>query len=126
MIIKYDNFINEFYTGKYASAGFKLSDPKDKYDFELNIKANPENDIIVKDILKKFNIAYDDVNIIPQENTELDGEKVKISFLTYNKYEAGSIVNSIVNEFIKKEIPIDINTIKLEPQVKHEKRKIGF
>jgi len=126
MIVKYDNFINEFYTGKYAAAGIKFSDPSDKYDFNINIKADPDNNNIIKDILLKFNIAYDGVEITPEENLELDGEKVNIKFLSYNKYEASSIINSIVNELIIKKIPIDIDSIKLEPINKVEKKPMGF
>jgi hypothetical protein len=126
MIKKYEEYIKEFYTGRYSAAGIKFSDPSDKFDFNINIEANPDNYRILREILLKYNIAYDDIKITPEENLKDDGEKVNIKFLSYNKYEASSIIDSIISELIKKKIPIDIGTITLEPINAKEKRKIGF
>lgn len=126
MIVKFDNFINEWYTGKYTYTGFKTDEPNIKYNFNIDIKMNTENEEIIKDILNKYNISYDKLELRNVKNEDEDAHNINLVFKSYNKYEASSILSSVLYEFIKKEILFDPSTIKLEEENKPEKRKIGY
>lgn len=126
MITKFDNFINEWYLGPYSSVGFKVSEPSTKYNFNIDIKMDSNNEEIIKNILKKYNITYDNLNIEDIKSDDVDGHKVNLTFRSYNKYEASAILNSVIKELIKNEIPFDPTSVDVKEEDKPEKRKIGY
>lgn len=146
MITKFDNFLNEFYVGPYKSAGFKNSEPSDKFNFNITMKYKPENEELVKNILAKYEIPYDKLNLektqieknIPTPKKKffsrkkdtpepkLDIQKLDLTFLSYNEYEAGSIINTLLNDLHKSGVVFDPASIKIEPLEKIVKKPIGF
>lgn len=126
MITKFNNFINEWYLGPYSAAGFKTNEPTAKYNFTIDIKMDPKNEKILKDILKKYNISYDKLELKNIEDGNEEGHNVNLIFRSYNKYEASAILNSVMTELIEKEIMFDPTSIKFKEEDKPEKRKIGY
>ena len=139
MITKFNNFLNEFYVGPYKSAGFKNSEPSDKFNFNLTMKYKPENEELVKTILTKYNIPYDKINLeksqiskpkkkrfFSKEEPKLDIQKLDLTFLSYNEYEAGSIINTLLNDLHNNGVIFDPASIKIEPLEKIVKKPIGF
>ena len=127
MITKFDNFINEWYLGPYSATGFKLTEPSTKYNFNIDIKYDEKNEKNVKEILNKYNIEYDilDMQKTKYDNNE-DVHKINIIFKSYNKFEATSILNSIIKELINKNILFNPNSIKIKEENETEKKKIGY
>lgn len=124
MQTQFDNFINEFYTGKYASAGFKSGEPTNEYEFNVDIKYDTDNeDIIKKDILSKYNITYKNMSLERFGDTQ----SLNLKFFSYSNYEAASIVTTILDELVEKEIPFDSRTIDVPTLRKEDRTKVsGF
>jgi hypothetical protein len=128
MITKFYNFLNE-YTGPYRSAGFKLQKPEDRFKFNIFIKYGPKNEKIIKNILSKYDIYYDVLKLYKadtESGDSPDAQKLDLTFLSYNEYEAGSIISSILFELNKNSVAFDPTTIEVNPLNKTEKKPIGF
>ena len=126
MITKFDNFINEWYLGPYSSTGFKTNEPTTKYNFTIDIKMDTKNEEIIKNILKKYNITYNKLELKNIEVGDEKGHNINLVFNSYNKYEASAILNSVMKELIENKIPFDPESIKFDEEDKPEKRKIGY
>jgi len=124
MLTQFDNYINEFYTGKFASAGFKSNEPTNEYDFSVDIKYSKENeDKIKNDILSKYNIPYNDLSFERFGDTQT----LKLKFLSYSNWEAASIVTTFLDELVDHEIPFDSRTIDVPTLRKEDRTKVtGF
>jgi hypothetical protein len=108
MVTKFDNFLNEFYTGTYASAGFKTSEPTDEYEFTVDIEYDPKNEEIIKNnILSKYNIPYNDFSLKHVSNAQ----ELKIKIISYNKWEASSIISTLLDSLHKNDIAFDPRSI---------------
>jgi len=124
MITKFEIFLNEWYTGPYAASGFKSSEPTEKFNLELDIKFESKNKEKIEEILKKYNIPYENLNI---EKEGFKTQKVKLQFKSYNRYEANSILNTFIKELIDNQIMFDPQSIKGDSEEeKIEKNPIGF
>jgi hypothetical protein len=106
---------NEFYTGPNAAVGFKRSEPKNIFSLDVIIKYDSWNEEIIQGILKKHNISYDDLSL-KKEGEE--GQRFKLNFLSYNEYEADSIITIILNELGEKEIGIDPRSVEVSPEIR--------
>ena len=108
MVTKFDNFLNEFYTGKYSSAGFKINEPIDEYEFTVDIEYDPKNEEIIKNnILSKYNIPYNDFSLKHVSNAQ----ELKIKIISYNKWEASSIISTLLDSLHKNDIAFDPRSI---------------
>ena len=120
MIKKYIEFLNEFYIGPNATAGFKTSEPTDNFTLDVTIKYDPWNEELIQGILKKHNISYNNMSLEKDDSGFL-GKKtqtLKLNFLAYNEYEAASIINSILMELGEKQVAIDPQSIEVSPEIK--------
>jgi len=106
---------NKFYNGPNASAGFKRSEPTSNFSLDVVIKYDSWNEEIIQDILKKHNISYKDLYL---KKDGKDGQRFKLNFLSYNEYEADSIITVILNELGEKQIGIDPRTVEVSPEIK--------
>jgi len=133
MIIKFIEFITEFktYTGPFSTVGFKTNEPTEKYTLNVDIKYDENNENIIKNILNKYNIPYDDLKLKRDEDLfrRSNVQKFKIDFLSYSGLEAQSIIVSMLQELEKSNIHIDTESIKISPEpevIKKERKPIGF
>jgi len=123
MIIKFTNFLNEFYTGPFSAAGFKLHEPSNKFNFNLNIKYKPENEELIKNILAKYDIPYDELNFKKQNRRS---QKLDLTFLSYNRLEAVAIINSILSDLAENSVTFDKSSVKFKEIDDSQKGLIGF
>jgi len=127
MIIKYKDFVNEWYTGPYATAGFKSSEPTEKFTLNFNIKYDKNNIKILRNILKKYDIPFDQMEIGNDQDKNFKMQKINLIFKSYNNYEASSIVSSILKEISDNQIMIDPTSIVGGTKDQQTERKlIGF
>jgi len=124
MLTQFDNYINEFYTGKFASAGFKSGEPTNEYEFTVDIKYGTKNEEkIKKDILSKYNISYNDFSLERFGDTQT----LNLNFLSYNNWEASSIITTFLDELSEQEIPFDTRTIDVPTLRRGDRTKVtGF
>lgn len=135
MIIKFDEFLNEFhsYSGPNATLGFKYSEPTNEYSLTLTTKYVENLEDIVKSILDKYNIPYKNIKIDIGYSKSLFSKTrpilqvVKIDFLSYSGYEAYSIINYILSELSKNNIYYNPNNIIIHPDIlPHKKNVLGY
>lgn len=124
MIITFRNFLNEYtaYSGPFGTTGFKYSEPSKKISMNVELKYETRNDDIVKDILNKYNIPYDNYRL-KKPLYGGDIHTLSLRFLTYSDLEAVSIINTIITELQKNRIMFDPTTLEVEPNIEILKRK---
>ena len=126
MITKFKKFLNEWYTGPFAASGFKMTEPSDRFTLNFNIKYDKDNIKILKNILKKYDIPFDQMEIAKDIDEDFEIQKINLTFKSYNNFEANSIVNSIIKDLAENQIMFDPTSITGGPKEKPEKRPIGF
>lgn len=114
MIKKYSEFLNEFYIGPNATAGFKTSEPTDNFTLDVMMKHDPWNEELIQEILKKYNVTYTDLSL----KGEGGNQRLKLNFLAYNEYEAAAVINAILKELGDKQVNIDNSTINVSSEIK--------
>lgn len=122
MITKFQSFLNEWYTGPYAATGFKTSEPSSKFTLNINIKYNKDNIKILKNILKKYDIPFDQMEVAEDKDEDIKIQKINLKFKSYNNYEASSIVSTFVKELQENQIMFDPTSISGGPEDQHEKQ----
>jgi hypothetical protein len=126
MITKFHNFLNEWYTGPYSATGFKVTEPTEKFTLNFNIKYDKNNIKILKNILKKYNIPFDQMEIAKDKDEDFEIQKVNLTFKSYNDYEASAIVSSIIKELQENQIMFDPTSIGGGPKEKPQRKQIGY
>lgn len=132
MIIKFDDFLNEFhsYSGPNATLGFRYSEPTNEYSLSLTVKYVENLEDIVKNILSKYNIPYKDIKIDIGYSKSLFSktrpltQSLKIVFLSYSGNEAYSIIDIFVKELYNSGIQFNQNSIIISPDILHRKKII--
>lgn len=132
MIIKFDDFLNEFhsYSGPNTTLGFRYSEPKNEYSLTLTTKYVENLEDIVKSILDKYNIPYKNIKIDIGYSKSLFSktkpitQTVKIEFLSYSGSEAYSIIDIFLMELNNKGVQFNQNNISVTPELLQRRKKI--
>jgi hypothetical protein len=126
MFTNFEDFLNEWYTGPYAATGFKSSEPTERFTLNFTIKYDQNNIKTLKNILKKYDIPFDQMEITKDKDDDFDIQKINLTFKSYNNYEASSIVASIIKELQENQIMLDPTSISGGPKDNPERKLIGY